>query len=142
MPNHVIELLSDAFSESKIALEDSTIAILGVSYKPNVHDIQIAPSEEILKILKQKNIKFKIFDPYFISEEVFGQKTENSMSEAITGSDAILIVTAHNEFNNLNLELLSNSMNKLILVDCTGKIDPQNIKSQGIIFRGIGRGGL
>jgi hypothetical protein len=33
-------------------------------------------------------------------------------------------------------------MNKPILVDCTGKINPQNIKSEGVIFRGIGRGGL
>ena len=142
MPQHVIKLLEDAFSESKESLENSTVTILGISYKPNVHDVQIAPSETIIKLLKEKNVNIKIFDPYFISEEVFGQKTENSISEAITGSDAILIVTAHNEFNNLSYEILSSSMNKPILVDCTGKIDPQNIKSESIIFRGIGRGGL
>ncbi len=142
MPQHVIKLLEDAFSESKDSLENSTVTILGISYKPNVHDVQIAPSEIIIKLLKEKNVNIKIFDPYFISEEVFGQKTENSISEAITGSDAILIVTAHNEFNNLSYEILSSSMNKPILVDCTGKIDPQNIKSENIIFRGIGRGGL
>ena len=142
MPQHVIKLLEDAFSESKESLENSTVTILGISYKPNVHDVQIAPSETIIKLLKEKNVNIKIFDPYFISEEVFGQKTENSISEAITGSDAILIVTAHNEFNNLSYEILSGSMNKPILVDCTGKIDPQNIKSENIIFRGIGRGGL
>ena len=142
MPQHVIKLLEDAFSESNDSLENSTVTILGISYKPNVHDVQIAPSEIIIKLLKEKNVNIKIFDPYFISEEVFGQKTENSISEAITGSDAILIVTAHNEFNNLSYEILSSSMNKPILVDCTGKIDPQNIKSESIIFRGIGRGGL
>ena len=142
MPQHVIKLLEDAFTESKDSLENSTVTILGISYKPNVHDVQIAPSETIIRLLKEKNVNIKIFDPYFISEEVFGHKTENSISEAIIGSDAILIVTAHNEFNNLNYELLSNSMNKPILVDCTGKIDPQNIKSENIIFRGIGRGGL
>ena len=142
MPQHVIKLLEDAFSESKDSLENSTVTILGISYKPNVHDVQIAPSETIIKLLKEKNVNIKIFDPYFISEEVFGQKTENSISQAITGSDAILIVTAHNEFNNLSYEILSSSMNKPILVDCTGKIDPQNIKSESIIFRGIGRGGL
>ena len=142
MPQHTIELLEDAFSESNNSLENSTVTILGVSYKPNVHDIQIAPSETIIKLLKEKNVNLKIFDPYFISEKVFGYNTENSIPEAISGSDAILIITGHNEFNNLNLELLSNSMNKPILVDCTGKIDPQNIKSRGIIFRGIGRGGL
>ena len=142
MPHHVIDLLADAFSETNNSLENSTIAILGISYKPNVHDVQIAPSETIIKLLKEKNVNLKIFDPYFNSETVFGYKIENSVSEAVSGSDAVLIVTGHNEFNDFNFDLLSGSMNKPILVDCTGKIDPQNIKSEGIIFRGIGRGGL
>ena len=141
MPQHVIELLEDAFSESNKSLENSTVTILGISYKPNVHDVQIAPSEIIIRLLKEKNVNLKIFDPYFSSETVFGYKIENSISEAISGSDAVLIITGHNEFNNFNVELLS-TMNKPILVDCTGKINPQNITSKNIIFRGIGRGGI
>jgi len=142
MPQHVIDLLVDAFSETNNSLENSTIAILGISYKPNVHDVQIAPSETIIKLLNEKNVNLKIFDPYFSSETVFGYKIEDSISEAISGSDAVLIITGHNEFDDFNFDLLSDSMNKPILVDCTGKINPQNIKSEGVIFRGIGRGGL
>ena len=142
MPQHVIDLLADAFSETNNSLENSTIAILGISYKPNIHDVQIAPSETIIKLLKEKNVNLKIFDPYFRSETVFGHKIENSISETVSGSDAVLIITGHNEFDCFNFELLSDFMNKPILVDCTGKINPQNIKSKGIIFRGIGRGGL
>ena len=142
MPQHVIDLLTDAFSEANTSLENSTIAILGISYKPNVHDVQIAPSERIIKLLKEKNANLKIFDPYFHSETVFGHKIENSISETVSGSDAVLIITGHNEFNDFNFDLVSDSMNKPILVDCTGKINPQNIKSEGVIFRGIGRGGL
>ena len=142
MPQHVIELLENAFSESNNSLENSTVTILGISYKPNVHDVQIAPSETIIKLLKEKNVNVKIFDPYFISETIFGYKIENSISEAISGSNAVLIITGHNEFDNFDIELLSNSMSKPILVDCTGKINPQSVKSKGIIFRGIGRGDL
>jgi nucleotide sugar dehydrogenase len=142
MPQHVIDLLADAFSETNNSLENSTIAILGISYKPNVHDVQIAPSETIIKLLKEKNVNLKIFDPYFHSETVFGYKIENSISDAVSDSDAVLLITGHDEFDDFNFDLLSGSMNKPILVDCTGKIDPQNIKSEGVIFRGIGRGGL
>ena len=142
MPQHVVELLEDAFSESNNSLENSTVTILGISYKPNVHDVQIAPSETIIRLLREKNVNLKIFDPYFRSETVFGHKIENSISEAVFGSDAVLIITGHNEFDDFNFDLISDSMNNPILVDCTGKIDPQNIKSRGIIFRGIGRGGL
>ena len=93
MPQHTIELLEDAFSESNNSLENSTVTILGVSYKPNVHDIQIAPSETIIKLLKEKNVNLKIFDPYFISEKVFGYTTENSISEAISAKFVGYLVT-------------------------------------------------
>jgi len=140
MPHHVINLLISAFEQSEKNLDNSTVAILGVSYKPNVHDIQIAPSEQIIKLLNQKNVKLKIFDPYFISETVFEEKVKNSIDDAINASDAVVIVTGHKEFDNLDLEKISKSMNKPILIDCTGKINPLQAKSKGIIFRGIGRG--
>jgi len=141
MPNHVVRLLSDAFSESSKSLDNSTIALLGVSYKPNVRDVQIAPSEKIIELLTRKNVTVKIFDPYFVSTTVFGYKTEKSISEAIDSSDAAIIITGHKEFNDLNLEIFS-VMKDPILVDCTGKIDPKNAKANGIIFKGIGRGGI
>jgi len=140
MPHHVIDLLISAFDQSEKNLDNSTVTLLGVSYKPNVHDIQIAPSEQIVKLLNQKNVNLKIFDPYFISETVFEQKMKNSIDDAIDASDAIVIITGHKEFDNLDLEKISNSMNKPILIDCTGKINPLQAKSKGIIFRGIGRG--
>ena len=142
MPQHVVDLLISAFDESNKKLNNSTVTLLGVSYKPNIHDIQIAPSEQIIKLLNQKNIKLKIFDPYFISETVFGYKTEKSIHDAISTSDAIVIITGHKEFDDLDLENIINSINKPILIDCTGKINPIQAKSRGIIFRGIGRGGL
>ena len=140
MPNHVIDLLNDAFSESKKSFENSTIALLGVSYKPNVHDIQIAPSEEIVKLLNKKNIKLKIFDPYFKEENIFGYKVEKSITDALVDTDAAILITAHNEFNELNLKSIFDTMRTPILVDCTGIIEPKTAKSNGIIFRGIGRG--
>ena len=142
MPQHVIDLLENAFSQTNNPLENSTVTILGISYKPNVHDVQIAPSETIIKLLKEKNVNLKIYDPYFKSETVFGHKIENSIFEAVAGSDAVLIITGHNEFDDFDFDNISDSMNKPILVDCTGKINPQKIKSEGVIFRGIGRGGL
>ena len=140
MPKHVINLLEDALSESNMKLDNCIITLLGISYKPNVHDIQIAPSEQIIKLLNEKNAKLKIFDPYFNSENVFGYKIEKSIQHALVGSDAVIIITGHKEFEELDLQLIATSMNKPIVIDCTGKINPKSAKSNGIIFRGIGRG--
>jgi len=53
MPSHVIQLLSDAFDEQNKSLNGSTILLLGVSYKPNVKDIQISPAQKIVEKLKE-----------------------------------------------------------------------------------------
>ena len=141
MPNHVVNLLSNALSESNTSLNNSTIALLGVSYKPNIHDVQIAPSKEIIKILKEKNAKIKIFDPHFTTQ-VFGLNTEKSISDALSESDAVILITGHKEFQNLDLKKFSKTMKNPILVDCTGLVNPHDAKESGFIFRGIGRGGI
>ena len=141
MSKHVVNLLFDALSEASMALNNSTIAILGVSYKPNIHDVQIAPSEEIIGILTEKNAKIKIFDPYFTSQ-VFGLTTEKSISDTLSESDAVILITGHKEFQNLDLKKFSKTMKNSILIDCTGLVKPLDAKENGFIFRGIGRGDI
>ena len=60
MPYHVVELLADALNEAGKSVNNSTIALLGLSYKPNVRDIQLSPAEAIIKRLDQLNAKIKI----------------------------------------------------------------------------------
>ena len=141
MSKHVVNLLFDALSEASMALNNSTIAILGVSYKPNIHDVQIAPSEEIIRILTEKNAKIKIFDPY-ITSQVFGLTTEKSISDTLSESDAVILITGHKEFQNLDLKKFSKTMKNSILIDCTGLVKPLDAKENGFIFRGIGRGDI
>ena len=141
MPYHVIKLLADALNKVGKSVKNSTVTILGVSYKPNVRDIQLAPSGEIIKLLEQEKVNIKIFDPHFISTEIFSHKTENNLEDAVKGSDAVLLITGHREFRSINPDLFVDIMKSPVLVDCTGMIDPASAKKSGIIFRGIGRGG-
>ena len=141
MPYHVVNLLSSALSESNTPLNNSTIALLGISYKPNIRDVQMAPSKEIIKILKEKNAKIKIFDPYFTSQ-VFGLTTEKSIFDTLSESDAAILITGHKEFQNLDLKKFSRAMKNPVLIDCTGLVKPLDAKENGFIFRGIGRGDI
>ncbi len=142
MPYHVVELLADALNEAGKSVKGSTIALLGVSYKPNVKDIQLAPAEAIIRRLEQLHAKIKIYDPYFKSTEVFAHKTEDSLVNAITDADAAIIVTAHNEFRNIEPSLLAATLKSRVLIDGRGLIDYHVAKKSGLIFRGIGRGGV
>ncbi len=139
MPEHVIQLTSDAFKESQKLFENSKILILGVSYKPNVKDIQLTPAEEIIKKLQNLGSKILIYDPHFLSREVFGIITEKNIEDIISEVDAIIIVTAHDEFKKIPISLFT-QMKKPILIDTRGIIEPLEAKEQKIIFRGLGRG--
>jgi len=142
MPYHVVELLSDALNEAGKSVKGSTIALLGVSYKPNVKDIQLAPAESIIKRLDQLQAKVKIYDPYFKSTQVFSHKTEDDLINTISNVDATIIVTAHDEFKKIEPSLLASKMKTPVIVDARGIIDIHIAKKAGLIFRGIGRGGV
>ena len=52
MPEHVIKLTADAFEECNKSIQNSSILILGISYKPNIKDIQLTPAKKILNKLQ------------------------------------------------------------------------------------------
>lgn len=139
MPSHTIDLLQNTLETIGQQLENSTIGILGISYKPNVKDIQLSPAENIILELKKLGCKIKIFDPYFISTNIFTINTENNLEDVIKNSNAILILTAHQEFLSINPEIFSKHMIKPVIVDTRGVFDPSKLKNLNITFRGIGR---
>ena len=140
MPLHVVKLLLDGFREAKKDILNSKVLLLGVTYKPNVKDIQLSPVEDITKKLLELNVDVKIYDPYFKSETVFGIKTENDFVKAIHEVDAIIISTAHQEFHDLEPTFLAPRMKTPIVIDSRGVMDPYLSKKAGLIFRGLGRG--
>ena len=140
MPYHVVELTKDALNEGGKQLDSSDILILGISYKPNVKDIQLSPAEVIISELKKAGANVRIFDPYFKNISVYGIQTENDLNEIISKVDAVIVVTAHNEFKSIEPEYFALKMKSPILVDSRGMIDIRAAKKAGLIFRGLGRG--
>jgi len=140
MPEHVINLLQDAFNESDKSVMNSNILVLGISYKPDVKDIQITPAEIIIEKLKKLQTNVLIYDPYFKSTEIFGLQTESDLMEALQKADALILVTAHKEFHNLDPIFLKSNMKTPILIDSKCIIDQQAAKNAGFIYRGLGRG--
>ena len=140
MPSHVIDLLHDAFIESGKSLENSNVLILGISYKPDVKDIQITPAETIIEKLKNLKTNILIYDPYFKSTNIFDLQTESNLIEALQKADSLIIVTAHKEFHNLDPIFLKSKMKNAIVIDSKCLINQQAAKNSGLVYRGIGRG--
>lgn len=140
MPNHVINLLKDAFDEAKKSIINSNILVLGISYKPDVKDIQITPAEIIIEKLKDLQTNILIYDPYYKSTKIFGLNTESTLIDALKKADALILVTPHKEFHNLDPIFLKSNMKTPILIDSKCIIDQQASKNIGFIYRGLGRG--
>ena len=140
MPDHVIELLNDGFLEAHKNIKGSEILILGISYKPDVKDIQLSPAKHIVEKLLANGAKVKIYDPYYKSTQVYGINTENNFVDALANTDAVIIVTAHKEFHDLEPTFLTTRMRTPILVDSRGVVDQHAAKKANLVFRGLGRG--
>jgi len=142
MPVHVVELLYNAFKEQNKPINESTILLLGVSYKPDVKDIQISPAEKIINKLKELNVNIRIYDPYFISENIFGIDTESNLIDALSNSDGVILVTPHKEFHDIEPKFLKSKLRNPIFIDTRCVLNQHEATNAGLIYRGLGRGKL
>ena len=138
MPDHVINLTLDGFKKCTKSIKDSTLLILGVSYKPDVKDIQLSPAETIVNKLKALGAKIKIYDPYYKNNQIFGIDVERNIQDILSDVDASIIVTAHKEFQEINPKIFT-KMKTPILIDSRGIIDISSANNAGLVFRGLGR---
>ncbi len=139
MPDHVIQLISDAFMEINKPLKNSTLLILGISYKPNVKDIQLSPAKHIIEKLHNLGMIVHIYDPFYSGTEVFDIKVESELDSILPKMDGAVIVTGHDDFKKSPISSFTKMKSK-ILVDTRGIVDPISAKKENIIFRGLGRG--
>lgn len=140
MPEHVVELTSEALNEAGKTVRGSRIAILGVAYKPEIKDIQLTPVEPVVVRLRDMGATVKIYDPMFKGDHVFGLKVDETLEEAIKGADCIVVGTAHSEFRNLDLAELSRMMkSKPAFVDTRNVVQPALVAKAGFAYRGVGR---
>ena len=140
MPYHTVELLKDALNEIGKSFSNSSILILGISYKPDVKDIQLSPAEKIVEIIKDNGGNISIYDPFYRNSKIFGIETSNDLISSIENSDALIIVTAHKEFHDLEPTFLKSKMQTPIVIDSKCIINQFDAKKAGLIYRGIGRG--
>lgn len=139
-------------------LRDKTIAILGLTFKPNTDDIRDAPSLSIIRNLLQEKVKIKIYDPVIKNKELIDKSKEmitydstlGALSskqvtycrdpyEAAKGAHALVIVTEWNQFRNLELERMKKLMKEPYFFDLRNIYDPQKMKERGFKYFSVGR---
>ncbi len=136
MPMHVFGLLTDALNENEKSVKNSKIIVLGLSYKENVGDDRESPSEELILQLKNNQAIVTIVDPY-IDESPLGF-VEKDVYKALEGADAMVLMTAHDEFRNLDLREVKRLMKLALLIDGRRVYDPMQSRKMGSQYYGVG----
>jgi UDP-N-acetyl-D-glucosamine dehydrogenase len=105
MPQHVIQKIADALNDKGRAVRGSRILLLGMAYKPNVHDTRESPSREVMRQLIARGGDVRYCDPWVDEVDIDpGHHASVPWSaEEIRAADCVVMLTAHREFLELPL---------------------------------------
>lgn len=141
--NRAFWLIKDAFRAMEKILKRSKIAVLGISYKPNVKEIKGSLIIDLIKLLQSKGINVRVFDPFYSYEELKSMDlpAEKNLTKTLEGSDCLVIAVGHDRFKRLSLKKIGVLMRKPpAIVDLAQVVDPYRAERGGFIYRGFGRG--
>ena len=134
-------LLKKVYEILNKKIRNKNICFLGVTFKANTDDMRDSSSLDMIPFLSKKGAKIKYYDPTGFKKEFSNLKNvnfANSISEAVKGSDLVILHTEWNDFKSINFKKLHSSKN-LKIYDMRNIYSPSKIKSQGFKYFGIGR---
>ena len=120
-----------------------TIALLGLTFKPNTDDMRDSPSIPLITALQDMGAKVRAYDPqgmeqakHFVSDVTFCKDAY----DCAEGASALVIVTEWEQFRALDFVRLKKVMTKPVLVDLRNVYRPEQASQAGFEYQGIGRG--
>ena len=119
-----------------------TIAILGLTFKPNTDDMRDAPSIAIIQALQDEGAEVRAYDPEGMNQAKLVLENVSFASnayEAARGADALAIVTEWDEFRALDLKRLAESLDRPILIDLRNIYSQSEAERAGLDYHAIGK---
>ena len=124
------------------SVRDKTIAVLGLTFKPNTDDMREAPSLSIITALQDAGATVRGFDPEGTEqarEMLIGVTLCDSAYDCINGADALVIVTEWNEFRALDMRRVKSLLKSPVVVDLRNIYRPEDMARHGFTYVSIGR---
>lgn len=131
MPEYTVSRLTLGLNEVGLSVNGTKVALLGLSYKPEMADLRESPSIKVKQRLKSLGAILKSYDPYITT-------ASTKLEDALNDAQAIVLITAHKEFIDKLPKLLKNSSVKVV-VDGRNCLPKETIEQFGIVYKGIGR---
>ncbi len=153
-PTQIVEAVMAANTERKLRmaekiidacggnLESKTLAVLGVTFKPNTDDMRDAPSLDIIPLLQKAGARIRAYDPEGMEEarkylsDIDWKKDAYSV---MPGADALLILTEWNEFRVLDFERIKSLLKAPLVIDLRNIYSLAEMAQAGFIYHSVGR---
>jgi len=153
-PLRIVETVVDINSKRKRKMADKviaatggtvdgkTVAVLGLTFKPNTDDMRDSPSLDIVAGLQEAGAKICAYDPIGMDEAktMMSDVTWcDSAYETMDGADVLVIITEWNEFRGLDFERVKSLLKTPVLVDLRNIYNPNDMAAIGFDYTCIGR---
>ena len=119
-----------------------TLAVLGLTFKPNTDDMRDSPSLAILPELRAAGARVRAFDPQGVGEAKKLMPDLDYCSnayETMEGADAPVLITEWNEFRALDLDRVKRLLRQPVVIDLRNIYKPEEMIAAGFTYHSIGR---
>jgi len=126
-------------------LRGRTIAVLGLTFKPNTDDLREAPSIPLITALKDMGAKVRAYDPAGMtnaSVEIPDVQFADGPYACVESADALVIVTEWEQFRALDLEAIKRAMKQPVVIDLRNVYRPDEMAQLGFVYDSVGRGDM
>jgi UDPglucose 6-dehydrogenase len=131
------------YGGDETALQGKTVAMWGLSFKPETDDMREAPSLVLIGLLLKAGAYVRVYDPVAMDEcrRRLGDDViyTHDMYDAAKGADALMLVTEWKEFRMPNAELLKEKMQGRLILDGRNILDSEELSHAGFEYHCIGK---
>jgi UDPglucose 6-dehydrogenase len=124
------------------SVRGKTIAILGLTFKPNTDDMRDAPSIAVIRYLQDNGARIRAYDPKGVEQakaELTDVEYASNAYDCVTGADALCILTEWEQFRALDLDRIKALLKAPVIVDLRNIYKPDDMRRRGYTYYSIGR---
>ena len=138
----VVDRLNEHFGGD---LSRRTLALWGLSFKPNTDDMREAPSRVVMEAAWAAGATVRAYDPVALAEaaRLYGPREDlvlcRHRDDALAGADALVVVTEWNEFRSPDFDAIKAALKQPVIFDGRNLYDPKSLAALGFTHVGIGR---
>ena len=127
-------------------LQGKTIAVWGLSFKPQTDDMRESPARVLMESLWQAGANVQAYDPEAMEEcqRLYGSRDDLTLmgtkQSALKGADALVICTEWGQFKAPSFDYIAEALSEKVIIDGRNLFDPELLKQRGFTYYAIGRG--